>query len=289
MDRNICKTIVANKSRFIPHLFTERQVIITQRYLQNKALTNTEKTYFYSTIKKKMASLALLKEEWHIKGSGMIPERVEEAKQILKEINNEKTFISGSFLYAKNYNDIDIFVVGKRRKQYREGKKNFIFITENDLSVPLFYSCFQYSVSNFCLSAVKPRIKQDEMDEFLLAYQLAITEIFDNEDQKTSRYIIFLHEMHVKQKVLNSYELYKEFEEMKKKSKEEKIKIVNGMIKDLLLHTFSKRYTYEVLRVFNKDLETTMAEYKNNGQLIIYHNLLEEVKHECRRNQAATA
>ncbi len=257
--------------------------------MANQHLTNTEKTYLYSTIKKKIEALALLKEEWHIKGKDMIPERVEEAKQLLRELNTEKAFISGSFLYAKEYNDIDIFIVGKRRKQYREGKRNFILITEKDLAMPIFYSCSQYCVANFTIPELKPVIKRDEMDEFLLSYQLAINEILDNDGQKTIRYIVFLYYMNIKGIILNSYEAYQAYQDIHKKSKEEKIKIVNSMIKELLLNAFSNKYTYEVLRGFNKRLEKNIQEYKKNDGLIIYHTLLEEVKNECRRNQEAIA
>ena len=51
-------------------------------------------------IKKKIEALNLLKEEFHVTGSNMIKKRVVKAKQILKEINKEKAFISGSFLYS---------------------------------------------------------------------------------------------------------------------------------------------------------------------------------------------
>lgn len=240
-------------------------------------------------IKKKVEALAMLKEEWHITGKNMIPERVEEAKQILKEIHEEKAFISGSFLFAKEYNDIDIFIVGKKRKQYREGKRNFILITEKDLAMPIFYSCSQYCVANFAIPEIEPVIKRDEMDEFLLSYQLAINEILDNDEQKTTRYIVFLYYMNIKGVILNSYEAYQAYKEINKKSKEEKIKIVNSMIKELLLNAFSNKYTYEVLREFNKRLEKNMQKYKKNDGLIIYHTLLDEVKNECRRNQEAIA
>lgn len=289
MDKNICNMIVVYKNQFIPHLFTKKQVMIIQKRMANQHLTNTEKTYLYSTIKKKIGALALLREEWHITGKEMIPERIEEAKHILKELHKEKAFISGSFLYAKEYNDIDIFIVGNRRKQYREGKKNFILITEKDLTLPIFYSCSQYCVANFTIPELKPVIKRDEMDEFLLSYQLAINEILDNDEQKTTRYIVFLYYMNIKGFIPNSYEAYQAYQEISKKSKEEKIKIVNNMIKELLLNTFSNRYTYEVLRGFNKRLEKNIQEYKKNDGLIIYHTLLEEVKNECRRNQETIA
>ena len=54
-------------------------------------------------IKKKIEPLNFFKEGWYIKGSNMIPERIEQAKQMLKEINKEKAFISGSFLFAEKY------------------------------------------------------------------------------------------------------------------------------------------------------------------------------------------
>ena len=54
MNQNICNIIILNKEKFIPHIFTEKQVEIMSRYTKNKQLTNTEKTYFYSTIKKKI-------------------------------------------------------------------------------------------------------------------------------------------------------------------------------------------------------------------------------------------
>jgi len=127
------------------------------------------------------------------------------------------------------------------------------------------------------------------MDEFLLSYQLAINEILDNEEQKTTRYIVFLYYMNIKGIILNSYEVYQAYQEINKKNKEEKIKIVNNMIKELLINAFSKRYTYEVLRDFNKRLEKNIQEYKKNDGLIIYHTLLEEIKNECRRNQEAIA
>ena len=95
--------------------------------------------------------------------------------------------------------------------------------------------------------------------------------------------------MNIKGEVLDSYEAYNIFQDIKKKNKEEKIKIVNSMIRELLLNAFSQRYTYEVLREFNKRLEKNIQEYKKNDGLIIYHTLLEEVKNECRRNQEAIA
>ncbi|MEK6920425.1 MAG: hypothetical protein AABX82_00970 [Nanoarchaeota archaeon] len=256
-----------------------------QRYITSQPLTNTEKTYFYSTIKKKIEALQVLKEEWHIKGNNMIPERVEAAKHILKELHKEKAFISGSFLYAKQYNDIDIFIVGKRRKQYREEKKDFIYITKEDLKKPQIYSTLQYSIANFTPEEITPIIKRPEVDGILFSYQLAINEILDNDDQKTIREIIFVYYMLTKAQVLNSYETYLIFKEIKNKSVKEKIEYVNEMIRNILLQSFSKRYMYEEMISFKKGIENIKEEYKRAKNLPIYIEWATEVKNECRRAQ----
>ena len=138
MQENILKTIIENKARFIPILFTEKKVSLIEKHLQNmktekneekQNLTPTEKTILYSTIKKKVYALMLLKEEFYIKGQDMIPERVNKAKQILVELKKEKgadkAFISCTFLFAKEYNDIDIYIISTKRKQFHKKEENF--------------------------------------------------------------------------------------------------------------------------------------------------------------------
>ena len=51
----------------------------------------------------------------------MIPQRLEKAKEIIKEYSKEydKVFVSGSFLFSREFNDIDVFII--REKGYKEG------------------------------------------------------------------------------------------------------------------------------------------------------------------------
>ncbi|MBI5398483.1 hypothetical protein HZB03_03390, partial [Candidatus Woesearchaeota archaeon] len=84
MNKKMFEMIINNKERFVPLLFTKKQINLMQKYLDNAGLTNSEKAYLYSTIKKKTDALALLKEEYHITGAGMIAERAAMAKVILK-------------------------------------------------------------------------------------------------------------------------------------------------------------------------------------------------------------
>lgn len=283
MNKEICKMVITKKDQFIPHLFTEKQIILLEKYLQQKTLTPTEKTYFYSTIKKKIDALSLLREEFYINGEEMLPERVEEAKKILKELNQERAFISGSFLYKKNYEDIDIYVLTKKRKSFQQGKKHFMYITEKIFRNPIYFSSFKYSVANFSLLDIKPKIKKPNFDELITAYEMAVNEILDNDDQKTVRDLVFEYYLQIKKTILNSFSLSQKFYEIKKKKAEEKIYLINNMVKELLLLIYSKRYLYQRLGPFLKNLQQLTLEYKTHDNILIYIKLLEEVKNECRR------
>lgn len=284
MNTEILNKVVENRQLFVPSIFTEKQVSIIHRYLHQEKLNNTEKTYFYSAIKRKIEALTALREEFYIIGEQMIPGRVEKAKKILQEINYEKAFISGSFLFNKKYNDVDIFILGKKRKAYHQGKKHFTFITERDLAKPLFYSMYLYSVRNFNVN-ILPIIKRPSTEDLFLEYQVAIKEILEKEDEKTSRNVIFDYYLFVKNKILNSYEVYHKFLEIKAMAEAQKINSLNSMVKELTLKLYSKKYIYNELCLFLKTLQKLKESYKRHDNILIYMDLFSEVKNECRRDQ----
>ncbi len=300
MEEKILKSIVENKAKFIPHLFTVRQVELIEKYLYNiiehkedamKAeMSKSEKAYLYSTIKKKVDALMLLKEEVHIKGSNMIPERVEKAREILKTINKEKAFISGTFLFAQDYNDIDIYVISNKRKQFHQKEENsekelhFIYITEDDLKKPIFNSASQYCVANFFVETPTPLIKRPNYDELIMTYEGAIIEIMDNDDQKTFRQLIFEYYLQLKGIIFDSYAINKLFKEILLKTQEERIKLANNFAKELLLQLFSCSYLYNNLSPFIKRIESYIPEYKANENLKVYVEVFTGVKNECRGN-----
>lgn len=285
MNEKICKKIIENKDKFTPNLFTIRQINILKKYLKKSKLTKTEKTYLYSAIKKKIDALTILKEEYYINGQKMIKKRVKKAKTILKDLNRD-AFISGSFLYSKKYNDIDIYIISKKKKDYFKGKKHFMFITEKDLTKPVFYSALQYCVANFSIEDVKPLIKRPGSDDLIFDYEQAIIEILNNDDQKMIRSILFDYYMHVKKNILDSFSTYKEYKRIKKMKQKKKINIINNMVKSLLLKLYSKKYLYQELLSFLKQLKKIIDKYKKHENIAIYVNLLTEVKNECRRAQA---
>lgn len=282
MDKNICNTVLKQRERFIPLLFTSKQVNLLDRYLNQKSLTNSEKVIIYSVIKRKIEALSLLKEEFYINGGEMISPRVESAKKILKELGEEKAFVSGSFLFKNNYGDIDIYILGRRRKESHQGKKHFIWITEEDLKKPIFYSAFRYSLSNFSIGEPKLTIQKPKFDDLNLTYQMAINEVLDKSDNKALREIIFAYDLYLFNRILDSFSLFKKIQEMKRLKDSDQIDKINLMAKQIILALYSKRYLYDYLCHFLKGLKKDLVNehYKN---LLIFSEFFEEVKNECRR------
>ncbi|MBS3122602.1 hypothetical protein J4434_07005 [Candidatus Woesearchaeota archaeon] len=306
MEKKILKNIVENKAKFVPLLFTAKQVNLIEKYLQNmkkgkdketQKMTPTEKTILYSTIKKKVDALMLLKEEFHIKGQNMIPERVEKAKEILKAINKEKAFISGTFLFAQDYNDIDIYVISNKRKQFHQKEEtsdkelHFIYITENDLKKPIFNSASQYCVANFFIETPQANIEKPAFSDLVMTYEMAVTEIMNSEidkdeDQKTSRELIFEYNLQVKNIVLDSYTLSKRFNEVISLKMNDKISIINMMAKELLIKLYSPTYLYNELTKFVKQLKKDIEFIDLHDHLLIFVEVLGGVKDACRRTKS---
>src|SRR3989338_7891340 len=306
MEKKILKNIVENKAKFVPLLFTAKQVNLIEKYLQNmkkgkdketQKMTPTEKTILYSTIKKKVDALMLLKEEFHIKGQNMIPERVEKAKEILKAINKEKAFISGTFLFAQDYNDIDIYVISNKRKQFHQKEEtsdkelHFIYITENDLKKPIFNSASQYCVANFFIETPHANIEKPAFSDLVMTYEMAVTEIMNSEidkdeDQKTSRELIFEYNLQVKNIVLDSYTLSKRFNEVISLKMNDKISIINMMAKELLIKLYSPTYLYNELTKFVKQLKKDIEFIDLHDHLLIFVEVLGGVKDACRRTKS---
>jgi len=285
MNEKICKTIVEHREQFVPHLFTERQVDIMQKWLNKEAFTKTEQTYLYASISKKVDALSMFGEEWHITGDHMIPGRVEEAKKILKGLN-KPAFISGTFLFSKEYTDIDIFIISPKKKSYFIENKHFIHLLERDLAKPVFLCAYKHSIANFEYKKIRPVIKRPAFNDIIVTYELAVNEILNKEDQKTVRELVAEYYLHLKGNLLNSYVLYAKTQKIISMNTKRKIGLLNMMLKKLLLRLYSAKYLYTRLGVFLKTLKEDISTIQPNDNLIIFHTVLSEVKNECRRAQA---
>jgi hypothetical protein len=282
MDDKICKIVVGNKDSFVPFIFTDKQHIILKKYLDKKTLTNNEKVYLYSSISKKIKALSLLKQEFYIKGKNMIPQRVEKSKSLLSNLN-KNAFVSGSFLYKKNFDDIDVFVLSKKRKQYTKNKIHYVFITHKDLEKPMIASAMNYCVSNFELPIINVKIKKYGLENTLLAYQMSISELKE-EEFKSLKNIIMEYYLLVKGVVLDSYELTMKYEEIRKG---DSIKKINSMAKDLLLKSYSKRYLYDEFAKLSVNLSKLIKKY-DDQDIVIYKDFFDEIKNECRNFKGET-
>ncbi len=284
MNKKICNKVIENRAQFVPTLFTERQVGLLEKYLLQKRLSPAEKTYLYTAIRRKIEALSLISRGFYQYGQGMIPERARLAKKILEELGQEKAFISGSFLFSPKYKDIDIYVISERRKEYHDKLNHFIHLTYKDLEKPLFQSAAGYCISTFEIQAQKPIYRRMKFNDLVLNYETAVVEILDKEDEKTIRDIVFEYNLHLKKILLNSFELHAETSRIRKSK--DKIELLNSMVKELLLKGYSRRYIYDVLVSFVKQLESDINEFRANENLIIYRGLFDEVKNECRRAES---
>src|SRR3989344_2904237 len=172
MDENLLKIILEHEKDFEPLIFTRKQLKVMKKRKDGRQLSNAEKKALYTSIKKKMEALSILKEgegrKLYIAGYEHIIEgRLEEAEKLVKEysVKYGKVFIAGSFLFSKNYNDIDIFIIrNKGYKEKWEGNHHLVFVSEKRLEKPIFQSAAKISISTFPIPGklVKKRPKLSE-------------------------------------------------------------------------------------------------------------------------------
>jgi hypothetical protein len=286
MDKNILKNILQNKELFVPLILTQKQFSTLKKYDQNIPLSNAEKKAIYTSITKKMKALATIKieqeNEWYIQGADkIVTGRIEKAKAIISEYatKHSKVFISGSFLFSKKYNDIDIFIV--RERGYKEEYKDdhhIIFIPEKRLSKPVFQSAALISVSTFNIPFKKGKITL-KLGEFMSSYHEAVIEIMSNQERELTRYIIFTYYYKIKKKMLNGKEL-------QKKTQETTIPQLELMVKSVLNQFFSKKYLYVAIYPYIKNLSEFIESEKNVANLKKYKAFYEELIYDTRRSTA---
>lgn len=82
-------------------------------------------------------------------GNQIIKERIKEAEGLLNQIPAKHCFITGSFLYKKDYKDIDVFAITRKKISISLANKKakLTLIDFNDI-----YSLFYHSISKNCIS-----------------------------------------------------------------------------------------------------------------------------------------
>jgi len=190
-------------------LFTPKQIAVVKKKSLNQKLTLTERTYYYKFIRPKIIAI-LPSEKVYVNGH-ILPERIQPAKKILEKMQRkyrrQKILISGSYLFSKKYNDIDVFIFSKYNKSdYRLGKIHVSFIQESALDSLFVCSAAKISVSNF---KVEEKPKNLTLKDVLATYELLINEILNKDDySSTLRTFLIQVEYFSKSMILNPQQLY---------------------------------------------------------------------------------
>lgn len=174
------------KDDIIPAIFTEHQFGLIEKKFTNKELTDSEKNEFSRAISKKMKAINHIvnKEEIFTYGAeNIIRERLVVAKKCLKQLSrkfkNKHIIISGSFLYSKKYNDIDVFVISKYDKEdFKIDDFHINYLAENAYNSLFFASLRKLCVSNKEL--IQKEVEDANIDTFISLYQEVFNDLKSN-------------------------------------------------------------------------------------------------------------
>ena len=186
----------------------------------------------------------------------LLSQRIKEAETILAQIPSKYCFITGSFLYKEDYNDIDIFVISRTKKELKiSPKKAKITIVDfNDL-----YSLFYHSISKSCVSKslLPQRLLKVTLSDYWQVINEAIPTLLNqkNKYHKEVRFLILYTEYFKTGEVLDTFQLtqkinsFKDYTQVLKYIKTELSKIIRKHAKP----TYIKRFFYTQAAVY-KDL-----------------------------------
>jgi len=177
------------KADIVPVIFTKHQFGLIEKRLTNKRLTDSEKNEFSRSVSRKMKAIYQLmgkdSKNLFIKGKEhILPDRLRQTERLLarfsRKFKNKQVIISGSFLYSKDYNDIDIFVVSKYEKEdYKSGAYHINYLSEDSRSSLFFNSIAGLSMSNKKIDAL-PIDEKGLIDKLISVFQ----ELYDDIDKK---------------------------------------------------------------------------------------------------------
>ena len=287
MNKEILKNILEQKNRFIPLIFTVKQVLVIEKYLSQQKLSLAEKKALYTSINKKVQALELLptqkKEEYFIQGSQqMLPERILQAQQIITQYSPLKVMVAGSFLYSKKYQDIDIYILQERGyREAQDGEKHLIYLKEKKLAEPLFQSAALISIANF-ESTRKIKPKKIPLHQLMSTYHEAVINLIQKEEKNEPlRDLIFWHSLFCENRLINSLEL-------KEKTTQLTLSQIDQLLIRICQQLFSKTYLYVELHEYIKTLIASIRNIKQNAHLEHYKNTYEELIYGWKETAAKT-
>ena len=146
----------------------------------------------------------------------IITERIKETESLLNQISAKHCFITGSFLYKKNYKDVDIFVITRKKGELaiKNNKVKITIIDFNDL-----YSLFYHSLSKSCIAKnILPiRPLKVTISDYWHVINEAIPTLLNQKNRfhKDIRFLILYTEYFKTGNILDTFQLSKKLEEFK--------------------------------------------------------------------------
>lgn len=138
----------------------------------------------------------------------LLDERLNEAQALLDQIPAKHCFITGSFLFKRDYNDIDIFAITRKKLnvQFTNKKAKLTIIDFNDL-----YSLFYHSISKSCISKniLPTRPLKVTLSDYWGVINEAIPTILNRKDKfhKDIRFLILYTEYFKNGVILDTFQL----------------------------------------------------------------------------------
>ena len=261
---NLITLDIVNKNEKIlsRRIFTDLQLKILKKRIQKKKLNINERTYYYKYIKPKLSAMFSFFNINDIKVNGeeyILKNRIPKATSIINNLRrkhkNKRIMVSGSFLFNKNYNDIDIFIFTKYDKEdYKTGKIHVNFIPENAINSLFFSSLSKVSISNF--SYTPKNEFSISLRDILQNYELLVNSFLSKEDyQKELRDFLVSIEYISNGVVLNTKQMY----ELRKKMKN--IKIISNIFITSLILGYKKNILDNTLKRYITDYKKLLKQY----------------------------
>src|SRR3989338_4798990 len=266
--------IEKNQDILLGRIFTKLQLNILKKKLNNKSLDTNEKTYYYKYIKPKVAAMLSFSgiSEINIHGREYIleerlPKAVKLLQQLSKKHKNKKIMASGSFLFSKEYHDIDFFVFTRYSKEdYRKGSLHVNFLPKSALDSIFFSSISQISISNFRYEAKTSFALT--MQDVLQSYELLIDAVLRKQEfSKELRDFLLKAEFASKGVILSPKQLYG----LKKKiTYKNAVKLLSDTLINSLLYGYALKDIKSSLKEHIRDYTSLLKKYHNAKNLEVY-------------------
>jgi hypothetical protein len=269
----------------INHLFTPIQQRVLRKKITGQSLNPNEKVYYYGYIKPRISAMKEMlgiSDVFIVGKEQMIPERISEGIAILNNLKqlhkSKRIMICGSFLFSKKYNDIDVFIFSKYRKDDIKKKKLHISYFPPEAFEKIgFASAAKISVANFAYPFPSTFSFKDE--DYLISFEILINDI--QQGYYDPRIFLLDAEWLSSKTILDGKALHLMKDILKKRNPYEIL--TNKLINSITLGLGGK--SIQLLKKRDKEYEDLTKEYPNSKTFVdIYKKAIEFVERCARKD-----